>query len=1182
MPIYPSRSFARVFRTARGLYFLLAFCGLCGAARANAGEQASARKPISTGKPGEGTARSNAGGSADAGKSDAGKTDAGRSALTDPDKVYITVRNSSPTVQQLFALIEKQTTLYFAYDENQVDLSRKLNVKTGQQLLTGLLDLISRQTGLVFTQSKLAILVSQKIVVKQIIIPDAKPPVKGIIRDAEGRPLAGATILVKGTTTSAQTDVNGQFSLNASANDMLIVSYIGYQTREVAVNGQSTLDVKIEELSKELNEVVVMGYQTQKRSDITGAVSIVNVANVAKQPIGFADQALQGQASGVRVTQSTGQPGDGVAIRIRGIGTINDDNPLFIIDGIPTKDGINFLSANDIATITVLKDASSAAIYGARSANGVVVITTKGGKAGKAQFAYSGYAGVQTHQKLTKMCNAQEYKTLYNEAATNDNANVTNPVLLRPLITDTVKMANTDWLGAIFQTAPEQSHELSVNGGSDKAQYFVSGNYFKQDGIVLNSWYERYSLRTKLNVELSDRANMGVNVNLSYSNKNSVGSSGDGYGGNGGSVIRYALFRTPAIPIYNADGSYSDLPANSNLFGDGYNPVALAEYTDNTEKQFRMFGDIFAEYKILKNLKFKSDLGTDVFVNEDRTFDRNFGTNLRVNSPSVLTEVNTTSENLTWNNTLHYTTVLKGVHTLSFLAGTEAISNTTIAQTASDRAFPTQIPSLIFLGNGANPLARTANESEGQWAMFSLFGNVNYNYKSLYFLTANVRRDGSSRFGPDNRYGNFFSGSVGWAIHNQEWFRELLPSVSKMKLRASYGQLGNDEIGDYPFAAIVQPNYNAIFGAAPLANEGYTISQRGNPNVQWEASTQADAGLDMGIINDRLTLSVDYFVKTTTKMLVNLPLPAIGGSALPSYQNDGNVQNKGLEFELNYRNDRGRLKYSINANFTTLQNKVVALSGNVPIPGGRIDNNIFATLTAVGHPIGSFYGYQTEGIFQNTGDIFKHAHQGQNIMPGDVKYKDQNGDGVIDQNDRTFLGSAIPKFTYGLTTTFDYGPLDLSLFFQGSYGNKIYSQVDQDIEGFYRPFNITQRVYDQRWHGEGTSNTMPRVSWKGASNNILEASTRFLEDASYVRLKNLQLGYTIPARVTGRAHIKGLRFYFTSLNLLTITKFTGLDPEMHVSNNVNAEKYHGDVAAGIDWGTYPSARSYILGANLNF
>ncbi len=1007
MCIYPSRPFAGIFSIAIGLCFLLAFTG---AAQADTGRAAHSGR------------------------------DSGISGQTS-GKVYINIRSSSATLQELFTLIEGQTSLYFAYDENEVDLSRKVNLKTGQQLLTGLLELISRQTGLKFTQAKLAILVSNGAAPAKIKIDGGNVlPVKGTIRDGAGKPLAGATVTVKGTKNSVQTDADGHFALSAAPDAMLVISFIGYTTQEVAVNGQSALDVSILEMSKDLNEVVVMGYQTQRRSDITGAVSTVNVEDVAKLPIGFADQALQGQASGVRVTQATGQPGDGVVVRIRGVGTINNDDPLFIIDGVPTKDGINFLSANDIATITVLKDAASAAIYGARSANGVVVITTKGGKAGKPQFNYSGYAGVQTHGALTKMCNSQQYKTLFNEAATNDNASVTNPVLLRPLIPDTLKMANTDWLGAIFQTAPEQSHELSVNGGSDKAQYFVSGNYFKQDGIILNSWYERYSLRSKLTVQLTDRMNIGVNTNLSYSNKNSIGSSGDGYGGNGGGVVRYAFFRTPAIPIYNPDGSYSDLPQNPNFFGDGYNPVALAEYTDNTEKQYRVFGDVFAEYKILKNLKFKTDLGTDLFINEDKTFSRNYGTNLRVNSPSVLAETNTTSANLTWNSTLHYNTVLNGLHNISFLLGTEAITNTTNVQNATDRNFPDQIASLIYLGLGANNLARTAAESENQWALFSLFGNINYNYNSLYFLTFNVRRDGSSRFGPNNRYGNFFSGSAGWAMHNQEWFRNLFPAISKMKLRASFGQLGNQDITDYPWASIIKPDYNAVFGTPPAPKEGYTIYSRGNPNIKWEAATQADAGLDIGIINDRLTLSADYFIKTTTDMEMLVPLPLIGGSALPPYQNDGSVENKGLEFELNYKNNKGRLKYSILANFATVQNKVLSLIGGVPLQGARIDNNLNATMTAVGHPIGSFYGYQMEGIFQNQADIFKHAYQGPGVMPGDVMYKDQNGDGVIDDKDRTFLGSAIPKFTYGLTSTFDYGPFDLSIFSRAATGTRSISR----------------------------------------------------------------------------------------------------------------------------------------------
>jgi TonB-linked SusC/RagA family outer membrane protein len=426
------------------------------------------------------------------------------------------------------------------------------------------------------------------------------------------------------------------------------------------------------------------------------------------------------------------------------------------------------------------------------------------------------------------------------------------------------------------------------------------------------------------------------------------------------------------------------------------------------------------------------------------------------------------------------------------------------------------------------------------------------------------------------------SGAAAWSLSNEEWFRDRFPQISRAKFRASYGQLGNQDIGNYPWASVVTQGYNYVFGASPASVQGYTVSDRGNPDVKWESSTMSDAGFDFGMWNDRLTFSVDYFVKTTNDLLVRVPLPLIGGSAFPPYQNDGSIQNKGWEFELNYKKTTGRFQYIVSANFATLHNEVLALANNAPIQGGRIDNGIFATLTAVGHPLGAFYGYQMEGIFQNQSDIFKHAYQGNGIVPGDVMYKDQNGDGVINDSDRTFLGSAIPLYTYGLTATFYYSNFDLTVFFQGAYGNKIYSQVNQDIEGFYRPFNLTQRVYDTRWHGEGTSNTMPLVSWAQASNNIKEPSSRFLQDASYVRLKNVQLGYTIPAKVMNRAHIKSLRIYFTSENLFTITKFTGLDPEMHVSNNVNAEKYKGDLAAGIDWGTYPSARSYIVGINLTF
>lgn len=1099
------------------------------------------------------------------------------------DEVYVVINNSNAKLSALFKLIEKQTTFSFLYDENDINLSKEIKLVRGQQLLKNILSQIAKQARLKFTEKANVILVNSDPVTAGNVVFNVKAtPISGEVRDANGNVLAGVTVSVKGSSLAVQTDGEGKFSIDAPDNTVLIFSTVGYQTQEVLVKGQSSLNIKMVAQNKELNEVVVVGYQSRRRGDLSGAVSVVNVGGISKLPVLSVDQALQGKVPGVRITQNTGQPGDGVVVRIRGVGTINDNNPLFIVDGIPTKDGINFLSSNDIESIVVLKDASSAAIYGSRAANGVVLITTKGGKRGKAQFNYSGYGGFQEHGTLPKMANTAEYVELYNEAADNDNVGVTNPALIRPKIPGGLATSNTDWLKAIFQKGQIQSHQLSVRGGNDKVLYYISGNYLKQDGIIINSWYERYSVLSKLNIDLTDKLSVANNINISYSKKNSIGSSGDGYGGNGGSVVRYALFRTPAIPVFDSAGVYSDLPAYPGFFGDGYNPVALAAKTDNKETQYRLFANLFAEYKITKNLKFKSDIGVDAIITDDKRFYENYGTNLRVNNPSQLNLSTNTNMNIIWNNTLNYNKTFNSIHNVSVLAGTEAITNKNNLHGGTDRDFANQTAQFRFIGNGSRLIgSTTAYESQSESALFSLFANANYSYRNLYLLSANVRRDGSSRFGPANKYGTFYSGSVGWNAHNEKWVEDHLKAISKLKLRASYGQLGNQEIPDYGYISVIGNYYNYPFGQTLSSNPGSTIVTLGNPNVKWESSTQTDAGIDLGVWQDKLTLTVDYFIKTTTDMLIPVPLPLIGGSAKPPYLNAGKVQNKGLEVDLNYKNSDHLLKYDVGINFSTLANKVISLSNGQPIAGGRIDNNYNATLTTVGHPIGSFYLYEQDGIFQNAADIFASAYQGKNIKPGDVRFKDQNGDGVIDEKDRTFLGSAIPKYVFGATANLEYKNFDLSAFFQGQYGNKIYSQVNMDIEGFYRAFNVTQRVYDERWHGEGTSNTMPRVTFNGASNNKYPSS-RFLEDGSYLRLKNVQIGFTIPEKVMSKLHIKTLRLYVTGQNLWTWTKYTGLDPEMHVSDNVRRDTYGGDVAAGIDWGTYPSARSYIIGLNLNF
>jgi len=1099
----------------------------------------------------------------------------------------ITIKKKNATLDQVFVEINKQTGYNFLYKDEWLKNLNRIDIDVQNASLEEVLEICFKNQPFSFSIINKTIVVKEKNKVNEnesiTVSPNLSADITGRVTDPDGNPLAGASVKVKGGDVGTTTDADGSFVLRGvDENSTLEISFVGYETQTFSIKNRNNVSITLKKTENKLEEVqvVVVGYQTRKRGDLSGAVSIVNVGGISKLPALSVDQALQGKAPGVRITQNTGQPGDGVVVRVRGVGTINDNNPLFIIDGVPTKDGINFLSSNDIESLIVLKDASSAAIYGARASNGVVLITTKSGKKGKPQFNYSGYGGIQVHGDLPKMLNTQEYVEIYNEAVDNDNADISNPALKRKPIPSGMPMANTDWLKEIFQTAQIQNHQLSVRGGTEKTLYYISGNYFRQDGIILNSWYERYSLLSKLNLDLTDRLSIADNINISYSRKNRIGSSGDGYGGNGGSVVRYALFRTPAIPVYDSTGVYSDLPAYPNFFGDGYNPVALANKTDNKEAQYRVFTNLYAEYKVTKDIRFKTDAGLDAIITNNKRFDENYGTNLRINSPSRLSESTASNFNFVWNNTIRYNKIFNGIHNVNFIIGTEAITNQTKIHGGSDNTFPDQIPSLRYLNNGLSP-SKTVFEGQQEWALFSLFGNVNYIYANKYLFSVNARRDGSSRFGPNNKYGNFYSGSVGWNIHNESWLQEHLPIFSKLKLRASFGQLGNQDIGNYAFASIIGRGYNYVFGDPPVSNPGYTVSTRGNEKVKWESSTQADAGIDLGIWNNKLSLIVDYFIKRTSDMLIPIPLPLIGGSASTPYVNAGKVENKGFEVELNYSSSDHALKYDINVNFATLANKVLSLSNGEPIPGGRIDNGIYATLTTVGHPIGSFYLYEMDGIFQDDAEIISSAYQGNYIRPGDVKFKDINGDGVINEKDRTFLGSAIPKYTFGTTANLQYGNFDLSVFFQGTDGNKLYLQVNQDIEGFYRAFNVTQRVYDERWRGKATSNTMPRVSWLGSSNNKTPSS-RFLEDGSYVRLKNLQIGYSIPEKIVSKWHITNLRIYFTGQNLWTLTKYTGLDPEMNTSDNLNSEKYRGDVAAGIDWGTYPSARSYIVGVNLNF
>lgn len=1008
----------------------------------------------------------------------------------------------------------------------------------------------------------------------------AQTVLKGKVSDEKGEALIGVSVYIKGTTVGTITDVEGTYTLNAPAGSeagILTLSLVGYITQEINIQNRTEISVTLQEDAKILNEVVITGYTAQQKAKITGAVASVSSEDLNKLPVASIDQALQGRAPGVSVTQNTGAPGEGVSIRIRGVGSINSGNsPLYIIDGIPTQDITSF-SMRDVDDIRILKDASASALYGSRATNGVVIITTKSGKEGASKIQFDTQIGFQMPSRLLKMANNKQYIDIYNESANNDNATVTNPLFLRPLITGAMAetFADVDHVDAIMQNGILQTHTLSISGGNDKTRYFISGNYFGQEGIIKGSGYTRFTGRANVDSQVKDWLKVGVNLNVSRANTDLVGSSGDGAGGNGGSVVRYAFFRTPGIPIRDENGDFVDLPDYPVQQGDGYNPVGMLDYNENEREQDRVFGKFFFEANLAKNLTFTSNLGVDIINEHSRRFDRTWGSNDRINNINRLAISSNRFQTLTFSNFLTYTHTI-GEHTLSYLVGTETIKTDRHYFSGSQMDFADQRRKLVALGLGEG--LTTNSESNSGTALASFFAKADYDYKNgKYIASATFRRDGSSRFGSDNRWGTFYAGSVGWRI-DQEGFLVDNEVIDLLKFRVGYGVIGNQEIGDYQYLDAIQPGYDYSFG--DTRNIGFAVSRLGNTQLKWENSNQFNAGIDFGFLNGTLQGSLDFYNKITSDLLVARPLPRSAGTAIPSVVNDGKILNRGLELAITYSNKIGNdFTYSVTANGATLHNEVLELNLPVPIRQGKVGSD-FLTVTEVGYPVGSFYLYEMDGIFQSQSEIFSSALPGTAPEPGDVKYKDQDGDGVIDGDDRKHVGSAIPKFTAGLTINLAYKGFDMSVFFQGAYGHKIFSVLNRDLEGFYRGFNVTERYYENHWTGPGTSNTYPRASWSASSNNTIVYSTRFLENGSYTRLKNIQLGYTFPRKLLDNYSIQGLRFYVSATNLLTFTKYHGLDPEMTASDNTQGGA--GDLANGIDWGTYPAAKSFNVGLSLTF
>jgi len=983
-----------------------------------------------------------------------------------------------------------------------------------------------------------------------------------VIDSATRQPIAGVNVVVEGTRFGTITRDDGTFTILGvpEGTHTVRARRIGFGSVPIVVNvtGGSTISVAFE-LGKRaavLDEVVVVGYTTQRRSSITGAVASVDMGDLESRRVPDVAQALQGQVAGLTVTQSTGAPGEEISIRIRGEGTIGNNSPLFIVDGVPSRD-ISFLNPADVQSMTVLKDASAASIYGSRASAGVIVITTKSGERGKSTFDLNYYTGIQRATNLPTMLDATQYMNKMEEAWNNSARTGTNPYTVDRT---RLNLANTDWLDELFTSGKSQNLQLSASGGSDRVQYLLSGGLNKQDGIVIyaNDRYQRFNFRTNINAGLTNRLNVGTNLLLSYAKQDKLSSKGDTPG-----IIRHALIRPPVIPVlkdpsdptYSASDPFTDLPFyatpwdnNNNLYEFGANPVALAYYANDKRDSFRTFGNIYAEYGLLSALKFKSNLGIDLNLRHNKALNQNFGDDNgaggpldqgigRQNRPTGLNEDRGQETTVTWNNTLNYAKDIER-HDVSALLGSEYITNYSSSIGGSRQRFDYIRENFQYLNYGGTVDQNNAGTGS-EWGLFSLFSSATYMFDTRYMVTANFRADASSRFAENNQWGYFPSVSAGWRISNES-FMQNVGWLSDLKLRASTGKLGNQEIDNYAFLTLLRRQ-----------GDQYLISRYGNPDLRWETTRQNDIGLDVGLLSNRLYLSVDYFVKKTSDILLPISLPSMVGNVSPTIVNAGEVSNKGFELALNFRNSGGPFNYGINGNVATVTNRVEKLHPNLP----NIVGDVYKT--EVGQPLGAFYGYVMEGIYQNQSEINTHLFGTLNPpnQPGDIRFRDLNGDGTINDNDRTFIGNPIPKLSYGLNLSGDYRRFDLSMFFQGVGGVDKYNDAKQITDYDSRPFNHSVAVLEA-WRGEGTSNTVPRTTFQ--DNGSSKKSSIFVEDASYFRLKNIEIGYSMgPTR----------RLYVSGQNLWTITDYTGLDPE---STDI------------LDRGTYPQAKAFLFGINAKF
>ncbi len=1008
----------------------------------------------------------------------------------------------------------------------------------------------------------------------------------------DGLPLPGVNILVKNTATGTISDADGTYSLTGASNgDTLVFTYIGFENQEIVIGNQRVIDVKMSSESQVLKDVVVIAYGTVKKSDLTGSVSSVTADELNRTAPISLDQALQGRAAGVQVTQVSGRPGGETSIRIRGSSSINAGNePLYVVDGMlitsdngqtnaggvagSSLNGLASISPSEIERIEILKDASATALYGSRGANGVVLITTKRGKAGRSSVTFDTYFGVQEVTKQLDLLNGEEFANYMNEYSLATGL----PLDARYLVPEKFG-EGTDWQEALFRRAPVQSYQLSATGGSEQTQYAITGGYYKQEGIILNSDFERYTLRSNLDQQVGERLKVGVNIGLSYIASKGVltGAQSPGTGVLLPGAVTSALLFPPTLPVYDSTvvGGYTFDDDRGRNIG---NPVADALETDNISKNARAIANVYGTLTLAPGLNFKATAGVDGYSVKENRFVPNY---LKRTEPNNGDAVVATIDGYTWLTefTLNYDKTIGKRHNLNALLGTTFQSFRSERLFAFALDFADNRTGWHNLGSALNP--QPPANGELTWGIISYLGRVNYGFDNRFLLTLTGRVDGSSKFGENNKYGFFPSGSFAWKLHEEDFIQNL-GIFTSLKTRLSYGIIGNQEISPYASLATVGPIGQGVFNnTEPYL--GQEPLRYPNPDLRWERTSQGDFGLDMEFAQGRLGATFDIYQKKTTDLLLFTPLPTTSGFS-GYLSNIGSLRNRGLELAVNSRNLTGAFTWDTDLNFSINRNEITALSNDedIPVPG-VLQVPAGWSILRVGEPIGTFFGYQSDGIFQSDEEAASSPTlKSQNAKAGDRKYKDVNGrdangnltgapDGVIDEADRSILGNANPDFTWGFTNRFSWKGLDLSIFVQGVHGNEVVNANLFEIGALTAETNVLAEFYENRWTAENPSNEYPRLG--AAERNIF--SDAQVEDGSFIRLKNITLGYTLPSAWLQKARIAKLRVYASVNNLKTFTDYRGYDPEINAFGQ-------NSLLQGIDYGGYPLARTIIGGLQVGF